>query len=207
MRFWYVLHTQMSLHTCAVWPEPLLLRYSKYGSRWRFRQKRKCVVPLDNCQCLFNSFLAGGDFCLQLITLANSLDPDQDRQSIDPGSKQFDTNIFFLSQQTTTKAWKITQHAIKHGFTNTVKPVLSGHSKRTPNIGFQDRLSLNAGQQYCRMLQGEHSAILLTFIMLPFVIKIFVLSILRGFTVCDKCWSILIKSCACEFVFKVPPTS
>ena len=34
------------------------------------------------------------------------------------------------------------------------------------------------------MLQGEHSAILLTFIMLPFVIKIFVLSILSGcFTV------------------------
>ena len=33
------------------------------------------------------------------------------------------------------------------------EPVLSGHSKRTPNIGFQDRLSLNAGQKYCRMLQ------------------------------------------------------
>ena len=30
------------------------------------------------------------------------------------------------------------------------------------------------------MLQGEHSAILLTFIELPFVIKIFVLSILSG---------------------------
>ena len=30
---------------------------------------------------------------------------------------------------------------------------------------------------YCRMLQEEHSAILLTFIKLPFVIKIFVLSI------------------------------
>ena len=30
------------------------------------------------------------------------------------------------------------------------------------------------------MLQGEHSAILSTFIKLPFVIKIFVLSILRG---------------------------
>ena len=27
----------------------------------------------------------------------------------------------------------------------TVKPVLSGHSKRRPKIGFQDRLSLNAG--------------------------------------------------------------
>ena len=28
----------------------------------------------------------------------------------------------------------------------TEKPVLNGHSKRRPNIGFQDRLSLNAGQ-------------------------------------------------------------
>ena len=50
------------------------------------------------------------------------------------------------------------------------------HTKR-PKIGFQDQLSLNAGQTYCRMLQGEHSAILSTFIKLPFVIKIFVLSI------------------------------
>ena len=49
-------------------------------------------------------------------------------------------------------------------------------SKR-PKIGFQDQLSLNAGQTYCRMLQKEHSAILLTFIKLRFVIKIFVLSI------------------------------
>ena len=89
----------------------------------------------------------------------------------------------------------------------TVKPVLSGHSKKDKTkilmtngsclkrplknrqrkilmtngsclkrplkkktkIGFQDRLSLNAGQKYCRM---EHSAIFLTFIKLPFVIKI-----------------------------------
>ena len=43
--------------------------------------------------------------------------------------------------------------------------------------GFQDRLSLNAGQKYCRMLQREHSAILSTFIKLPVVIKTFVLSI------------------------------
>ena len=49
-------------------------------------------------------------------------------------------------------------------------------SKR-PKIGFQDQISLNAGQMYCRMLQGEHSAILSTFIKLPFVIKTFVLSI------------------------------
>ena len=45
-------------------------------------------------------------------------------------------------------------------------------SKR-PKIGYQDQLSLNAGQK----LQGEHSAILSTLIKLLFVIKIFVLSI------------------------------
>ena len=61
---------------------------------------------------------------------------------------------------------------------------------KRPLIGFQDQLSLNVGQKYCRMLQGEHSAILSTFIRLPFVIKNFVLSIFAwpfytGFTV-DK---------------------
>ena len=64
--------------------------------------------------------------------------------------------------------------------------------KKKTKIGFQDRLSLNAGQKYCRMLQGEHSATLLTFIELPLVIKIFVLSILEwllktGFTVVCSC--------------------
>ena len=54
-------------------------------------------------------------------------------------------------------------------------------SKR-PKIGFQDQLSLNAGQK------EEHSAILSTSIKLSFVIKIFVLSnfewpLKTGFTV------------------------
>ena len=44
-------------------------------------------------------------------------------------------------------------------------------------LGFEDQLSLNAGQKYCRMLQREHSAILSTFIKLPIVLMIFVLSI------------------------------
>ena len=53
---------------------------------------------------------------------------------------------------------------------------------------WRSTVSLNAGQKYCRMLQGEHSAILSTFIKLPFVLKIFVLSIFEwpfytGFTV------------------------
>ena len=55
-------------------------------------------------------------------------------------------------------------------------------------MGFQDQLSLNVGQKFCRMLQGEHSAILLTCIELPQGFKTFVLSIFEwllkiGFTV------------------------
>ena len=49
-------------------------------------------------------------------------------------------------------------------------------SKR-PTIVFQDHLSLNAGQNYCRMLQMEPCAILSTFIKLPIDITILVLSI------------------------------
>ena len=72
---------------------------------------------------------------------------------------------------------------------HTVKPVLSGLSKRTPRTGFQYRLSLNAGQKL--------SAILSAFIKLPFSIKTFVLSILKwplktDFTVCI--FSVDIKS-------------
>ena len=42
--------------------------------------------------------------------------------------------------------------------------------KKGPKIGFQDRISLNAGL--------EHSTMLSTFIKLPFFVKLFVLSIL-----------------------------
>ena len=56
--------------------------------------------------------------------------------------------------------------------------------QKTKN-GFQNRLSLNAVQKYCRM----HSAIFSTFIKLPLAIKIFVFFIFEwpfytGFTVC-----------------------
>ena len=68
------------------------------------------------------------------------------------------------------------------------KTCLKRPLKKKTKIGFQDRILLNVGQKYCRMLQGEHSAILSTFIKLPFVIKILVLSIFEwllktGFTV------------------------
>ena len=47
---------------------------------------------------------------------------------------------------------------------------LKGPLKMKTKIGFKDPLSLNAGQKYCRMLQGEHSAKLSTFIKLTLVI-------------------------------------
>ena len=57
-----------------------------------------------------------------------------------------------------------------------VKQPLSKRHK----IVFQDQLSLNAGQKYCRMLQGEHSAIILTFIKPPFVLRSLFCQFLSG---------------------------
>ena len=61
----------------------------------------------------------------------------------------------------------------------TVKPVLSSHSKKKTNYGLMQVKSI---------AEWEHSAILSTFIKLPFVIKIFVLPFFEwllktGFTV------------------------
>ena len=41
------------------------------------------------------------------------------------------------------------------------KTCLKQSLMKRPKIGFKDQLSLNAGQKYCRMLDGEHSAIFL----------------------------------------------
>ena len=57
------------------------------------------------------------------------------------------------------------------------KTCLKRPLKKRAKIGFLDRLSLNAGQKYCRMLRGEHSAMLSTFIKRLLVIMIFALSI------------------------------
>ena len=74
------------------------------------------------------------------------------------------------------------------------KTCVKGPLSKRPQIGFQDQLSLTAGQKYCRMLCGEYSAILSTFIKLPFVSKIFVLSIFEwpfytSFTVSLYSWT------------------
>ena len=81
--------------------------------------------------------------------------------------------------------------------TYTVKPVLSGHSKKQPKIGFQDQLSLNAGQKVLQNAPREHSAILSTCIKLPSVFETFILTIFdqllkTGFTQHHNHW-VLIK--------------
>ena len=81
-------------------------------------------------------------------------------------------------------------------------------SKR-PKNAFQERLLLNAGQKYCRMLRWEHSAILSTFIKLPVVIETFVLSIFEwpfytGFTVSLKFWTRpFVQNCVIKIGFSV----
>ena len=42
------------------------------------------LVLLDSCVGKFNSSLASGNLCRPLVTFANSLDPDQDRQNVGP---------------------------------------------------------------------------------------------------------------------------
>ena len=53
---------------------------------------------------------------------------------------------------------------------STVKPVLSGHSKEDQKLVFKTNYHL----MQVKSIKGEHSALLSTFIKLPFVIKIFV---------------------------------
>ena len=98
--------------------------------------------------------------------------------------------ILYISRLCNSKLVKLPafqDNYLSNMLSATVKQVENSHSQKDRELGFQDQLSLNAGQKYCRMLPLEHSAILLIFIKLPFVIKIFVLSIFEqpfytGFT-------------------------
>ena len=71
---------------------------------------------------------------------------------------------------------------------NYSKTCLKRPLSKRQKMGFQNQLSRNAGKKYCRMLQGEHSAILSTCIKLQRGFKTFVSSIFEwplktGFTV------------------------
>ena len=97
----------------------------------------------------------------------------------------------------------------------TVKPVLGGHSKRRPKLVFKTDYLLMQVKSIAECSKKEHSAILSTFIKLPFVFKIFVLSnfewlLKTGFTVpywlVQKCL-LRIPPSSCSFQSEVPPVA
>ena len=47
----------MSLLISAVLPEPLLLAFTKYGSRGRLRPKPGLLAPLVGCECFKSDFM------------------------------------------------------------------------------------------------------------------------------------------------------
>ena len=104
--------------------------------------------------------------------------------------------VYFIRVQTvnTNMLFKLKHAAVacsarfSAGDGNYSKTCVKRPLSKRPKIGFQYQLSLIEGQKYCRMFQGEHFETLLTFIKLPFIIKIYVLSIFEwpiytGFTV------------------------
>ena len=92
-----------------------------------------------------NHFPASGDFCLLLITFANSLDPDQVRQypiclTLMVFLKSFLKMSIFKKQSTDDKkACKITQHAksyiVLKGTENTTPPNSQGSCSRLDMLG------------------------------------------------------------------------
>ena len=65
------------------------------------------TITYSKGNILYLIFLARGDFCRLLMTFANSLDPDQDRQHFGPGLTQpvcpFDTLNVFLVKKSNLK--------------------------------------------------------------------------------------------------------
>ena len=84
--------------------------------------------------------------------------------------KRMDKKIFTILAQ--TKFYLDLVDIMITFFLNNSKTCVKWTLSKRPKIGFQDQLLLSAGHKYFRMLQGEHSALLLTFIKLPFVTKI-----------------------------------
>ena len=84
--------------------------------------------------------------------------------------------------------FRILQYYITVLLVPIVKPVYNGHSQKDQKLVFKTNYRLMQAKSIAECSKGEHSATLLTCIKLPFVIKIFLLSIFEwpfytGFTV------------------------
>ena len=131
------------------------------------------------------------DICNISIAVRNSMKKKTGKKTRQKGDRQIHFIKLLQSRKTNTNSSYVHNY---HTFSETSvtllglyflsteflkysKPCVKRPLSKRPKIGIQDQLSLDAGQKYCRMLQGEHSAILSTFVKLPFAIKIFILSI------------------------------
>ena len=135
----------------------------------------------------FCSFLTKCSECLQGTILWNLINIHSKRFS---GIQRFEFNPGFTIRYSSIGNCEIKVLRTYLEGQSYSKTCLKRPLKKDQKIDFQDRLLLNAGQKYCRMLQREHSAILSTFIKIALIIKILVLSICEwplktGFTV-DK---------------------
>ena len=133
----------------------LRIKYSKNWVKWPL-SNRPQIGSQDQLLLLF--------VWLDSLRPINNLSVIKGRVSLGWTSTRLE--LMFLLKDTTQWRWW-----------GSNPPPLSLESSTLPLSHCAPQLLLNAGQKYCRMLQGEHSAILLNFIKLPFVIKIFVLSI------------------------------
>ena len=92
-----------------------------------------------------------------------------DVDSMKKAMKEFEVNLTFFPTFTAIVICSLFCLCILVAYIAYSKDCVKWPFSKRPNNGFQDQLSLNAGQKY--------SATLPTFIKLPFVIKIIVLSI------------------------------
>ena len=75
------------------------------------------------------------------------------------------------------KEWPCQEHELHHTQYTYHKTCLQRHLKKKIKIGFEDPLSLNAGQKYCRMLKKSILQYFRPSLSNNFLVKTFVLSI------------------------------
>ena len=157
----------ISLRGCAGWSAPMLfakpwktgfLATSPIYKQWRFRQAWVTTQSSLNLKLIL---VHTNEWCRLLLCLC--LTSHKQLRSYGDGGQGLKSHptdwwsresnlrplVYKASGLSTTQQrcrWKLRPKY-------TVKPILNAHLKRWPKIGFQDRLLLNAGQKYCRILQ------------------------------------------------------
>ena len=107
----------------------------------------KCLLPIfsGSCSAVTHKKLESFDLTISLISSIHG--ETQSERSGFPRHSPSKPHCHLAEPETTmnSKNRPLKNRQNKSLLLYTVKPVLSGHSKRRPKIGFQEQLSLNAG--------------------------------------------------------------